>query len=77
MENLDLIYNDAFFKEWGKEHDKYIRSAKIINDTLYDLFTPKTVADLGCDCGIYSHLFKNKGVSIFALENILKNYPKA
>ncbi len=75
MKNLNLLYDKAFFKEWGKEHEKYIHSAEIITDILFDLFKPKKLADLGCGCGIYSHLFKNKGTGVFALDGVLP--PKA
>ncbi len=71
MKNLNLIYDETFFKEWGSEHEKYIRSAEIITDKLFDLFKPKKIADLGCGCGIYSHLFKKKGAEVFALDGVL------
>lgn len=68
MENLSSIYDDAFFKEWGNEHKEYIRSAEMITDILYDSFKPKKLADLGCGCGVYSHLLAKKGVSVLALD---------
>ncbi|MCK4936766.1 MAG: hypothetical protein KAR84_07920 [Elusimicrobiales bacterium] len=71
MKNLNLIYDKAFFKEWGCEHEKYIRSAEIITDILFDLFGPKKIADLGCGCGIYSHLFEKKDAEVLALDGVM------
>lgn len=68
MPNLAEIYGAAFFAEWGKGNEPYMRSAQAITETLIAEFKPKRVADLGCGCGLYSHAFARKGVEVFSLD---------
>lgn len=71
MPDLDRIYDRAFFEEWGSRHEKYVESARVITDTLYDLLRPKRLVDLGAGCGVYSHFFVKKGVEVLALDGVV------
>jgi SAM-dependent methyltransferase len=68
MPDLAAIYDAAFFTEWGKTNEPYVRSAEILTGVLVKEFSPKRVADLGCGCGVYAHAFERKGVSVFAVD---------
>lgn len=68
MEGLADIYGPEFFREWGPSNSEYVHSAGLVTDALYKVFTPESVADLGCGCGIYSHLFRQKGVKVVAID---------
>lgn len=70
MPHLSQIYDAAFFKEWGPAHDVYVGSAKIITDVLFDAFKPKRLVDIGCGCGVYSYLFKEKGVEVLSIDGV-------
>ncbi len=70
MQNLDHIYDRSFFEEWGPTHERYIRSAEIISKVLQETYQPKRLIDLGCGCGIYSHLFAQNGVVVQALDGV-------
>lgn len=71
MENLEAIYTPAFFREWGPANAAYIRSAGLVADALNEVFRPASLADLGCGCGVYSHLFRLKGARVLALDGVL------
>ena len=71
MPDLSLIYDEAFFAEWGRGHERYIRSAEIITNTLYDLFQPKRLVDLGTGCGVYAHYFSQKEVDVLAIDGVI------
>jgi len=68
MPNLAAIYDATFFAEWGKANEPYVRSAEIITDVLLAELAPKRIADIGCGCGVYAHLFGRRGVEVFALD---------
>jgi SAM-dependent methyltransferase len=70
MPQLDRIYDRAFFEEWGANHDRYVRSAEIITDVLFQQFQPKRIVDIGCGCGVYSHFFSQKGVEVLSLDGV-------
>ena len=71
MENLAEIYDTAFFAEWGPGHAKYIHSAMLIVDELHKQLQPQRIVDLGSGCGVYSHLFKQKGVDVVAIDGVV------
>ncbi len=71
MENLAEIYCPAFFREWGPANADYIRSAGLVADAVNEVFRPQSLADLGCGCGVYSHLFKLKGVKVLSIDGAL------
>ena len=71
MSGLSGIYDRAFFEEWGPTHERYIKSAQIITDILYEQFRPKRLVDLGAGCGVYSHLFTQKGVEVVAVDGVI------
>jgi len=71
MPDLDRIYDPAFFAEWGPRHEQYIRSAEIIASVLHARLSPKRLVDLGSGCGIYSHLFAQKGVEVLAIDGVV------
>ncbi len=68
MPDLAGIYDAAFFKEWGKANQPYVRSAEILTGVLLEELAPKRIADIGCGCGVYAHSFERKGVQVFALD---------
>ncbi len=70
MKDLDLIYNKDFFRQWGSGNEPYVRSAKIVTEVLYNMFRPARLADLGCGCGIYSHILSARGVLTLAIDGV-------
>ncbi len=70
MPDLARIYDKVFFAEWGRGHERYVRSAEVITNTLYDLFKPKRLIDLGSGCGVYAHYFSQKGVDVLAIDGV-------
>lgn len=71
MRNLGDIYGPEFFREWGPSNADYIRSAGLVAGAIYEIFKPASLADLGCGCGVYSHLFKLKGARVLAIDGVL------
>lgn len=71
MNGLAEIYDRAFFEEWGKGHDKYVRSAELIAGVLYDRLKPKRLVDLGAGCGVYGHFFARKGVEVVSIDGVV------
>lgn len=71
MTDLDRIYDRAFFEEWGRGHERYIKSAEIIADILHDRFRPKRLADLGAGCGVYGHRFATHGVEVLTIDGVV------
>ncbi len=71
MSDLAGIYDGAFFEEWGPRHEKYVESARIITNIVYDQFRPARLIDLGAGCGVYSHLFAQKGVEVVAVDGVI------
>lgn len=70
MPDLDAIYDAAFFAEWGPANAPYVRSAEVSVQVLLDEFHPQRLVDLGCGCGIYSHLFMEAGVEVVAIDGV-------
>jgi len=70
MPGLDAIYDRTFFEEWGPKHDKYVRSAEIIADVLYDWLRPKRLVDLGAGCGVYGNRFAANGVEVVSIDGV-------
>ncbi|MBI3297830.1 MAG: class I SAM-dependent methyltransferase [Elusimicrobia bacterium] len=70
MQNLAEIYDAAFFSEWGRSNEPYMRTAEVLTETLVREFEPKRVADIGCGCGVYAHEFARHGVETFALDGV-------
>jgi hypothetical protein len=70
MENLSAIYDAAFFAEWGRRNEDYIRSAEIVGTAIYETFWPKSLADIGSGCGVYSHFFAGRGVRVLSLDGV-------
>ena len=71
MEKLSEIYGPDFFREWGPSNKDYIRSAELVAAAIQEVFNPSSVADLGCGCGVYSHLFKLKGAGVLSIDGAL------
>ena len=71
MKDLGDIYGPDFFREWGPSNPEYVRSAGLVAGAIYETFKPASLADLGCGCGVYSHLFKLKGARILAIDGVL------
>lgn len=70
MPGLHEIYDDSFFEEWGRLNQAYMDSAVVIADELFRVFAPTRMVDLGCGCGVYSHLFAEKGVDVVAVDGV-------
>ena len=73
MPNLSQIYDADFFSEWGKHNEKYTTSATIIGKLLLEEFSPKSLVDLGCGCGVYSHFFSQNGLKVLAIDGVKPN----
>ncbi len=71
MQNLERIYGPAFFAEWGPSNTEYIRSAELVTEAINTVFKPASLADLGCGCGVYSHLFKKNGVRVLSIDGVI------
>ena len=71
MQNLQAIYDAAFFGEWGSGNADYVASAEVITDELCAQFKPGRVADIGCGCGVYSHLFRQRGIDVLSLDGVM------
>lgn len=70
MQKLAEIYGPDFFREWGPANPEYVRSAGLVADALHKVFKPSSLADLGCGCGIYSHLFRQKGLRVLSIDGV-------
>ncbi len=70
MPDLERIYDRDFFAEWGRQNSDYVESARVIAELLFERFGPRRLVDLGCGCGIYSHLFSQKGVDVVAIDGV-------
>lgn len=71
MRNLSAIYGPDFFREWGPANKDYLRSAELVAAAIREVFRPASVADLGCGCGVYSHLFKLQGARVLSIDGVL------
>jgi hypothetical protein len=71
VDNLNSIYDAEFFREWGRRNEPYVRSAEIITRALHETFWPRSVADVGCGCGVYSHFFSARGVKVLSIDGVL------
>jgi 2-polyprenyl-3-methyl-5-hydroxy-6-metoxy-1,4-benzoquinol methylase len=70
MPDLATIYAPAFFAEWGPSNAPYVRSAEVSVEVIYEAFQPRRLVDLGCGCGVYSHLFAERGVEVVAVDGV-------
>ncbi len=70
MPDLERIYDEGFFAEWGRQNRDYVESARVIADVLFQRFEPRRLVDLGCGCGVYSHFFSYKGVDVLAIDGV-------
>lgn len=70
MNDLKNIYGPDFFAEWGVRNDRYIQAARAITDILYDALKPKSLVDIGCGCGVYSHYFLEKKVRVLSIDGV-------
>jgi len=70
MPNLEKIYDQKFFQEWGPRHEKYVESASNVADILFRYLAPSSMVDVGCGCGVYSYLFQKKGVRVLSLDGV-------
>lgn len=71
MKALAEIYGPDFFREWGPYNKDYVRSAELVAGAIHEVFRPASVADLGCGCGVYSHLFKLKGAMVLSIDGVI------
>lgn len=70
MKDLENIYGEAFFREWGAGNADYVATAEAITGEIYRRFHPDRVADLGCGCGVYGHFFRQRGAEVFSLDGV-------
>ena len=68
---LERIYDEAFFSEWGRSNPDYVATARLIAEAVHAQFAPRTLADLGCGCGVYSHHFSSLGVAVTAVDGVI------
>lgn len=71
MENLEQIYDRAFFSEWGSKNQQYVATAQYITGILHRELRPRRLIDIGCGCGVYSHFFRELGVEVVALDCVV------
>jgi len=71
MENLEGIYDTGFFSQWGKGNAEYLRSAELVAAAIHQVFRPKSLADLGCGCGVYGSLFGRMGIKVLSIDGVL------
>lgn len=71
MEDLDRIYDAAFFAEWGRSNQLYLASAWTVANAVADQFRPRRVVDLGCGCAVYAHMLAQRGVETVNLDGVL------
>jgi hypothetical protein len=71
MPDLASIYDEAFFKEWGRHNLPYIESARTISRMLYEELRPGSLVDLGAGCGVYSDEFRALGVRVLSIDGVL------
>ncbi len=71
MNGLAEIYDRAFFAEWGRGHDKYVKSAELIAGVLHSQLKPKRLVDLGAGCGVYADAFARRGVEVLAIDGVV------
>ncbi|MBU2483255.1 MAG: class I SAM-dependent methyltransferase [Proteobacteria bacterium] len=71
MKNLSEIYGPDFFREWGPSNTDYVRSAELVAGAIYEIFRPASLADLGCGCGVYSHVFTLMGARVLAIDGVI------
>lgn len=70
MPDLARIYDAAFFAEWGRSNERYVRSAAAVAGVLHELYRPKRLIDLGAGCGVYAHLFAARGTEVVAVDGV-------
>jgi len=70
MKDLDGIYDRAFFSEWGRGNESYVKTAEFITRIIHGEFRPRRLVDLGCGCGVYAHFFKDLGTEVVALDGV-------
>lgn len=71
MPGLERIYDAAFFREWGPRNEPYVESARRIVEVVCREMAPRRLADVGAGCGVYSDLFRGKGVDAVAIDGVL------
>lgn len=70
MPELHRIYDQEFFRQWGRDNRDYVLSARLIADVLFEEFRPRRLVDLGCGCGVYGHRFGERGVEVVCLDGV-------
>ncbi|BBM82125.1 class I SAM-dependent methyltransferase [Candidatus Uabimicrobium amorphum] len=70
MPDLPEIYNVDFFREWGKNNEKYVASASVIVKLLLQQFRPLSLVDIGCGCGVYSYFFLKNNVEVLSIDGV-------
>ena len=70
MKELEKIYDAAFFREWGRRNETYVRSAHTVAAVLHEIFRPARLADIGCGCGVYSDFFSRRGVEVLSIDGV-------
>lgn len=71
MSNLAQLYDQAFFREWGKGNEKYVDSAGRIVDFLQREFAPQRIVDAGCGSGVYGHFFRKHKVEVIEIDGVV------
>jgi len=70
MDDLEQIYGEAFFAEWGRTNGPFVESARVIADELHARFAPGRLIDLGCGCGVYAERFAHHGVEVVCVDGV-------
>jgi SAM-dependent methyltransferase len=76
MPELEKIYDDAFFAEWGWDNPAYVSTARAIVAVLSERFRPARVADVGCGNGVYAAAFRERGAEVVAIDGVSRDDPR-
>ncbi|WP_372369398.1 class I SAM-dependent methyltransferase [Candidatus Uabimicrobium sp. HlEnr_7] len=74
MPNLSQIYDDSFFNEWGCYNESYVASSQVVANILLEQLQFKSLVDIGCGCGTYSHFYQQKGIEVLSLDGVQPAY---
>lgn len=70
MPELASIYDQEFFREWGKNNKTFVASARRITEILHRILRPRRIVDVGSGCGVYGHHFRELGVEVLSIDGV-------
>lgn len=70
MPELATIYDRDFFRQWGRNNARYVRTARRIAQTLHRRLGFASALDLGAGCGVYADALTKLGVRVVAVDGV-------